>query len=183
MRLLLRSDEGRDGGGGFHLGGYILREDKTPEEVDTMTWALWLETQRQLQREGKPNLWSVGHTRIVGYGYVSTVFLGLDHGFSRLVGGQGRPVLFETMSFGPRVRRLRPLVVNGIELQRRNTGHRHSDVQVRYCTWEEAEAGHLAIVKGIRRKRLKISQARRAGDKRRLERLLHFVTEGLGAYA
>ena len=46
---------------------------------------------------------------------VSTVFLGLDHSW-----GGDRPVLFETMVFG----------VPGL------------DVQDRYCTWEEAEAGH-----------------------------------------
>lgn len=46
---------------------------------------------------------------------VSTVFLGVDHAF---LGGP--PVLFETMVFG---------------------GERDGDME-RYCTWEEAEAGH-----------------------------------------
>jgi hypothetical protein len=51
---------------------------------------------------------------------VSTVFLGLDHSFS----DHGPPVLFETMVF-----------VNG-------SG---SDCE-RYCTWDEAEAGHARWV-------------------------------------
>lgn len=54
---------------------------------------------------------------------VSTVFLGLDHNFS----GTGLPVLFETMVFG---------------------GPRDQE-QRRYCTWEEAQAGHDEIVKSL----------------------------------
>ena len=50
---------------------------------------------------------------------VSTVFLGIDHGF-----GHGPPILFETMVFG------------GVLDQE----------QERYATWEEAEAGHAAMV-------------------------------------
>lgn len=51
---------------------------------------------------------------------ISTVFLGLDHNFYP----SGRPVLFETMIFG------------GEDDQR----------TWRYHTWEEAEAGHKALV-------------------------------------
>jgi hypothetical protein len=54
---------------------------------------------------------------------VSTVFLGLDHNFS----GRGAPVLFETMVFGGT----------------------HDGEQERYCTWDEAEAGHRAMVARI----------------------------------
>jgi len=50
---------------------------------------------------------------------VSTVFLGLDHAF-----GDGPPVLFETMVFGG------PL----------------DGEQDRYCTWDEAVAGHAAML-------------------------------------
>ena len=48
---------------------------------------------------------------------VSTVFLGLDHGW-----GDGPPVLFETLVF-PDTKRMD-----------------------RYCTWDEAVAGHERIV-------------------------------------
>lgn len=55
-----------------------------------------------------------------GEGYsVSTVFLGLDHQF-----GDGPPLVFETMIFGG------PL----------------DQYQERYCTWAEAEAGHLVAM-------------------------------------
>ena len=59
---------------------------------------------------------------------VSTVFLGLDHNFYE----EGPPVLFETMVFF------------GMSGQ--------SIFQDRYCTWDEAEAGHKLAVEAIRRK-------------------------------
>ncbi|MCK4858907.1 MAG: hypothetical protein KAT58_13115 [candidate division Zixibacteria bacterium] len=61
----------------------------------------------------------------MGKARVSTVFLGLDHNFS----GEGHPVLFETMVFGES-----PL----------------ADEQERYCTWDEAVAGHAAMVKRVK---------------------------------
>lgn len=51
---------------------------------------------------------------------ISTVFLSLDHNFKPI----GEPILFETMVFG------------GV----------FDEYQWRYCTWEEAEAGHLEVV-------------------------------------
>lgn len=58
---------------------------------------------------------------------VSTVFLGLDHRF-----GEGPPLLFETMVFG---------------------GERDGD-QWRYSTWDEAAAGHEAVVDELTSPRL-----------------------------
>jgi len=55
---------------------------------------------------------------------VSTVFLGLDHSF----GIGGPPLVFETMVFGG---------VNDQDMDR-------------YSTWEEAEAGHVAMVEKVR---------------------------------
>ncbi len=56
---------------------------------------------------------------------VSTVFLGLDHNFD----DDGPPVLFETMVF---------------------TGNETGDWDmVRYCTWDEAEAGHLRMCESV----------------------------------
>lgn len=55
----------------------------------------------------------------VGDRTVSTVFLGINHGLV-----DGPPVLFETMVFGPE-------------------GEEHCQ---RYSTWEEAAAGHAAVV-------------------------------------
>lgn len=64
---------------------------------------------------------------------VSTVFLGLDHGF-----GSGPPVLFETMVFS-----------NETKTFRWSTHEReyHEELdQRRYCTWAEAVAGHAEIL-------------------------------------
>ena len=55
---------------------------------------------------------------------VSTVFLGIDYSFD-----DGPPLWFETMVFG-----VSPL----------------GGVQVRYTTWDEAEAGHTAIVERVK---------------------------------
>jgi len=58
---------------------------------------------------------------------VSTVFLGIDHNHSF----SGDPVLFETMVF---------------------VGRTSEDVEMRrYCTWDEAEAGHKDIIANIKR--------------------------------
>ena len=86
---------------------YIL-DGHTPVEVDLMTWARWYETaDRTVAKTELPD------------GWVATVFLGLDHGWS-----DRPPILFETMAF-------------------RNGGV--EDVN-RYATWDEAEAGHAAMV-------------------------------------
>ena len=58
------------------------------------------------------------------YAKVSTVFLGLDHRF----GAQGPPILFETMVFG---------------------GGNFDQYQERYCTREEALAGHRRILEMV----------------------------------
>jgi hypothetical protein len=65
----------------------------------------------------------VGLTRVGGV-EVSTVFLSDDHNF----GDSDRPVLFETLVFGGEL-----------------DGERE-----RYCTWQEAEAGHEAMVARVR---------------------------------
>lgn len=54
---------------------------------------------------------------------VSTVFLGIDHGF-----GDGPPILFETMVFGGAL----------------------DQEQERYSTWAEAEAGHAVMVARVK---------------------------------
>lgn len=56
---------------------------------------------------------------------ISTVFLGIDHRF----GGGGPPILFETMIFG---------------------GGPHDENCERYCTWDEAVAGHARWCAKIR---------------------------------
>ena len=68
----------------------------------------------------------VAHTEIDKGANVSTVFLGLNHRF-----GDGPPLWFESMAFG---------LPDGSELQER------------YTTWDEAEAGHEKMVNEARSK-------------------------------
>lgn len=90
---------------------YMLNPDKTVSPCDDlMKWAA------QFDDESR----QVDVTKINGNINVSTVFLGIDHGF----GGGGRPVLFETMVFGGKM----------------------DEHQVRYCTYEEAKQGHRETV-------------------------------------
>lgn len=65
----------------------------------------------------------VGKTNVLGKASVSTVFLGSDHQF-----GDGPPLIFETMVFG---------------------GQLDQECD-RYSTWDEAEAGHAAMVARVR---------------------------------
>lgn len=58
----------------------------------------------------------------VGDVRVSTVFLGLDHNW-----GDGPPLIFETMIFGGE----------------------HDQVEWRYTTWDQAEAGHKRVVAAL----------------------------------
>lgn len=80
-----------------------------------------------------PEAWSLlfndpGYKRIgddrIGEARVSTVWLGIDHGF-----GVGPPLIFETMIFGGP----------------------YNDDQWRYSTEAEAKAGHRRIVDALRR--------------------------------
>lgn len=90
---------------------YILTEDREPLEVDAATWAVWFETANR----------RVARTELPGGGFISTVFLGLDHGYFK----DEPPILFETMS---------------------KIGDEWEDYFERYATWAEAEAGHARIV-------------------------------------
>ena len=70
--------------------------------------------------------WDIGAVRTVALTEiangirVSTVFLGVDHNWSR----EGSPILFETMVFGV-----------------------DNEHQRRYSTWEQAEQGHRDVIK------------------------------------
>lgn len=90
---------------------YVL-VGKTPvAEPDLMAWAVWFETADRI----------VARTEIPGV-VVSTVFLGLDHGW-----GMGSPLLFETMVFRDGV----------------------ADECDRCSTWEQAEAQHAAALERL----------------------------------
>jgi len=96
---------------GFQL--YKLNGRELVPCDNVLDWARWFETADRHVAE-----------TIVGDARVSTVFLGLDHGF----GNCDQPIVFETMVFG---------------------GNNDGACQ-RYSTWAEAEAGHAAIVDQLR---------------------------------
>jgi hypothetical protein len=90
-------------------------------ELDPVKWAeSWRTTQRHVA------ITEIKDAR------VSTVFLGLDHGF-----GDGLPILWETMVFGGKL----------------------DGLQQRYSTQEEAERGHNEIVGRLTRAALPKSQS------------------------
>jgi hypothetical protein len=98
---------------------YILEGHEAVPCDDLMAWGRWYETaERQVDRT------EVGHFT------VSTVFLGLDHGWSE----SGPPILFETMMFT------------------RNDQRRaeFEDYQTRCSTWDEAVAMHAEAVRVAR---------------------------------
>lgn len=66
----------------------------------------------------------VAFTQINSQVEVSTLFLGIDHSFGR----PGPPILFETMIFGGE----------------------HDQDRWRYSSWDEAKAGHDAVVKRLK---------------------------------
>lgn len=105
---------------------YVLDKEGNPVPADLMTWANWYETaERVVKCDELPN-----QVR------VSTVFLGIDHRF----GGEGPPILWETMIFG---------------------GDQDS-YQDRYTSREDALKGHeeaLKLAKAAHAKTLNNSEA------------------------
>lgn len=94
---------------------YTLDADGYPvEEPDVLKWAKWFESATADQSR------VVARTELPGDVIVSTVFLGLDHGW-----GFGKPVLWETMIF------------KGDE----------DGYQERYSSHEEALQGHERAVR------------------------------------
>lgn len=93
------------------MKNYILK-DGNHEPAELLEWAQWFET-----ADRKVDLTDTPHGR------VSTVFLGIDH----RLGGNGPPVLYETMVFG---------------------GPYDADGE-RYTTVENAREGHARWVKKL----------------------------------
>lgn len=93
---------------------YTLEGTTPVPAVDLMTWAKWYEAANRTVAESN-----------IGDHLVSTVFLGMDHGF-----GDGPPLLFETMVF---------------------KGASNSDLWCERCsTWEEAVAMHERVCAHVR---------------------------------
>lgn len=97
-------------------GRYILVGQTPVPCEDLLTWARWIEENEEARR--------VFWTRVLDTVDVSTVFLGLDHGFG------GRPLLFETMAFWD---------------------GEHGEEMMRCSTWSEAERQHAAMIRRVAR--------------------------------
>ncbi len=95
---------------------YILDGHRVVACPDIRVWSRWMETFDRRQ---------VASTK-VGSGSVSTVFLGMDHGWGSL--NDRAPIVFESLVFGG------PL----------------DEEMVRYSTWCQAKAGHLEMVRRCR---------------------------------
>jgi hypothetical protein len=100
----------------------FILDGHTPVECnDLILWAMWFEDTRKKR--------IVQQDRIGDF-WVSTVFLGLNHNWW----GDGPPILFETMVF-----------------DRSSHGkYARTGAQERYCTWDEALAGHLVLCAELR---------------------------------
>lgn len=94
------------------MSNYILNGKEPVLETDLLKFGQWFETANRIVKQ----------THLPDNIKVSTVFLGIDHGF-----GSDKPVLFETMVFGGE----------------------HDQYQDRYSTWDEAEAGHQKTIEMI----------------------------------
>ncbi len=96
---------------------YTLNGHEPVEEPDVLKWAIWFE---------KKDASRVVRETEFGNGcVVSTVFLGIDHGF----GFSKDPILFETMIFGI---------------------PRQEGYQERYSSWDEAVEGHNQAIEQLR---------------------------------
>lgn len=104
------------------LSLYTLNDKHEPvQERNPREWETWWRNLKNRQ---------VAHDTFRGNGYVSTIFLGIDHGFF------GTPMWFETMIFGV---------------------SEFDSYQERYTTWAEAVLGHARaceLVKNYQRRRL-----------------------------
>jgi hypothetical protein len=96
---------------------FILDRRGVPKEATLEEWASWFEGGKRI----------VKHTYVMGVVLVSTIFLGMDHGF----GYSERPVLWETMIF--------PL-------------DKDQEYQWRYTSKRSAVIGHEEAVKLAKRK-------------------------------
>jgi hypothetical protein len=100
---------------------YVLDGHEPRAVADAQVWGTW---------------WMLADRRVaftdLGYGTVSTVFLGIDHNHF----GDGPPILFETMVFANPKGAAFPDELDGL--------------MRRYATWDEAEAGHAEVVAEVR---------------------------------
>jgi hypothetical protein len=98
---------------------YIL-DGKIPVKADLKIYVKWRSAPDYVEKN------RVAYTEL-SKGYLSTVFLTMDHSFDLSEGHT--PVLFESMAF--------------------DTGTEFDSKSFRYTTWEEAEKGHAELLEKI----------------------------------
>lgn len=119
------------------IDSYILRDGKPVAEPDLLRWATWMEN----------NSRSLESTQLGVY-RVSTVFLGLDHSFHRMLRPELSPVLWETMVFGEE-KQSPPIELDGYS----SPGfkyHESMNWQERYTSEAEAREGHAKAVQWVK---------------------------------
>lgn len=100
-----------------------ILKDKQVVPVEPEEYVEWLHQNQDFEKSRR-----VAHTVIPERSLVvSTVFLGIDHGFF------GVPKWFETMIY------------------REGSGNSFLDFQNRYTTWDEALEGHSDVVERLKR--------------------------------
>jgi hypothetical protein len=98
---------------------------------DVLEWARDFEKERH-----------IGSTTLWWGGWVSTVWLGLDHSFRR-----GPPLIFESMTFKPALT-LKAIGIDGFKIVVPALTHGYSELDCdRYSTEAEALAGHKRMVR------------------------------------
>lgn len=116
---------------------WILDAEHRPVKVTMAAWSRWF------ANFGNRRV-AVDQTRFFE---VSTVFLGLNHQW-----GKGPPLLFETMVF-EREATIKELFGGRLFPARASVD------QWRYASWDDAEAGHKAIVKRLKREERQAEKA------------------------
>ena len=102
--------------------GYYVLDGREARQASDAEWLLQSYARRK-RTAGDHDPWRIGKRETIGDAEVSTVFLGLDYSY-----GDGPPLIFETMIFGGD----------------------YGQHQWRYSTYDEAEAGHAAVVESLR---------------------------------
>lgn len=97
---------------------YKLEGHETVPMTETLEWAAWFETADR----------RVMVTTLIDGSRISTIFLGVDHGWT-----EGAPQLFETALFSGE-KTFNTLLKREV---------RNCEVVARYATWGEAVAGHM----------------------------------------
>jgi hypothetical protein len=75
----------------LRYGYYVLDDDMNPVPAPFVEWAVMYDGKNRGERQIRIDL--------IGDWFISTVFLGLDHGYGDPDDPEYRPVLFETMIF------------------------------------------------------------------------------------